>query len=89
MVDAKADVDKYYNTQDLKNITLLGEWNAMEETRDAFTDNCVISNYSGASTIELNLKLGLHYITLANYGKAGWASEAKPILPSAFIEQKK
>lgn len=56
MVDAKADVDKYYNTSDLKNITLNGEWNAMEETRDAFTDNCVIDNYSGASTIELNLK---------------------------------
>lgn len=55
MVDAKADVDKYYDTSDLKNITLLGEWNAMEETRDAFTDNCFIDNYSGASTIELNL----------------------------------
>lgn len=56
MVDAKADVDKYYKTSDLKNITLNGEWNAMEETRDAFTDNCVITDYSGASTIELNLK---------------------------------
>lgn len=56
MVDAEADVDKYYNTADLKNITLNSEWNAMEETRDAFTDNCFIDDYSGASTIELNLK---------------------------------
>ena len=29
----------------------------------------------------------VHYITLANYGKAGWASVAMPILPSAYTEK--
>ncbi len=29
----------------------------------------------------------VHYITLANYGKAGWASVAMPILPSACISK--
>jgi hypothetical protein len=30
-----------------------------------------------------NINIVVHYITLANYGKAGWASVAMPILPSA------
>ena len=30
-----------------------------------------------------NTNIVVHYITLANYGKTGWASEAMPILPSA------
>ena len=31
------DVDNHYNTTNLKAITLNGEWDAMDETRDAFT----------------------------------------------------
>ena len=30
-----------------------------------------------------NTNIVVHYIGLANYGKAGWASVAMPILPSA------
>ena len=31
-----------------------------------------------------NTNIVVHYITLANYGKTGWASVAMPILPSAI-----
>ena len=55
------DGDLHYNTTDLKNITLKGEWNAMDETRDAFTgfyDTAVHGDktpYNGAKSINIDL----------------------------------
>ncbi len=55
------DGDLHYNTTDLKNITLNGEWNAMDETRDAFTgfyDTAVHGDktpYNGAKSINIDL----------------------------------
>ena len=54
--DGKNDTDNHYNTSDLKNITLKGEWNAMDESRDAFTATELIENYSGSSDINITLK---------------------------------
>ena len=34
-----------------------------------------------------NTNIVVHYIGLANYGKAGWASVAMPILPSACMSK--
>ena len=54
-----ADADWHYNTADLKAIALKGEWNAMDETRDAYTGFYNTADtekrYSGAS--EINVKL--------------------------------
>ena len=47
--------DWHYNTRDLKNITFMGDWNAMDETRDAFTCVEPVNNYSGTSEININL----------------------------------
>ena len=61
VVAAEGDGDKHYNTTDLKNITLKGEWNAMDETRDAFTgyyDTAVHGDktpYNGAKSINIDL----------------------------------
>ena len=51
---AKADV--HYKTDDLTNIELIGDWNAMDETRDAFTVSEPVTNYNGASVINIELK---------------------------------
>ena len=50
------DTDNHYNTSDLKNITLKGDWNAMDESRDAFTASEYIDNYNGSKDITITLK---------------------------------
>ena len=47
--------DWHYNTTDLKNITLNGDWVAMDETRDAYTDVETIQNFNSTSSINLTL----------------------------------
>ena len=47
--------DWHYNTADLKNITLKGDWNAMDETRDAFTGVELVQKYNGTKSIEVLL----------------------------------
>ncbi len=60
IADATA-ADIHYNTEHLTNITLKGEWNAMDETRDAFTgfyDTAVRddkSTYSSSKSINFTL----------------------------------
>ena len=54
IVDGEEDVDKHYNTADLTKITLK-DWNAMDETRDAFTGVEFIEKYNGASRIDVEL----------------------------------
>ena len=62
VVAGEQDIDNHYVTKDangvstLNNITLNGEWNAMDESRDAFTATELIENYSGASNINITLK---------------------------------
>ena len=56
VVTAEADVDNHYDTSDLTNVTLKGEWVAMDETRDAFTTTELIEDFNGQSDITLNLK---------------------------------
>lgn len=48
--------DLHYNTSDLANITLNGDWLAMDETRDAFTGSIDVANYSSDSTLSITLK---------------------------------
>ena len=59
-VENKNDVDYHYNTADLTNITLNGEWKPMDETRDAFTGvYCTVAEgkqYSSTSSIYIELK---------------------------------
>ena len=60
-VESKDDTDFHYNTSDLTNITLKGEWNPMDETRDAFTGvyNTAKeddkSKYNGSKVINITL----------------------------------
>ena len=56
VTDGKNDTDNHYNTADLKEIKLNGEWNAMDESRDAFTATESIEDYSGASGINITLR---------------------------------
>ena len=51
-----ADDDIHYNTSKLTEITLKGNWDAMDETRDAFTVSAPVTNYNGASVINIELK---------------------------------
>ena len=53
--EATKEDDWHYNTADLTNITFNGDWNAMDETRDAFTCVEPVNNYSGTSEININL----------------------------------
>ena len=55
-VNDGTQADLHYNTANgLTNITLNGEWNAMDETRDAYTDVVEIKGYNSGSTIEMTL----------------------------------
>lgn len=57
-VTSKDDTDNHYNTKsegELSNITLIGEWKAMDETRDAFTGVELVEHYSGSSVINVEL----------------------------------
>jgi hypothetical protein len=50
-----SNVDNHYNTGDLTNITLKGDWNAMDESRDAFTGFAEEDNF--ACDHNVNIKL--------------------------------
>ena len=58
-VENKNDVDYHYNTDDLTNITLEGEWKPMDETRDAFTGyyDTADHNVKYSSTLPINITL--------------------------------
>lgn len=48
------DVDNHYNTKNeggLANITIHGEWSAMDETRDAFTGFADKENFTGGNVV--------------------------------------
>lgn len=47
--------DNHYNTDDLENITLLGDWNAMDESRDAFTGITIKNNFECNSPVTISL----------------------------------
>ena len=55
MVDGVDAGDKYYNTENLKNVTLKTNWTAMNESRDAFTATKLVEDFQSTSTIELKL----------------------------------
>ena len=49
--------DKHYNTKNFDQITIIDEeWNAMDETRDAYTAADYVLNFNSASTISLSLR---------------------------------
>ena len=55
-VDNKEDKDKYFNTSDLRNVTLAtNSWTAMNEERDAFTATHTEANFTSSSNITLKL----------------------------------
>ncbi|MBQ5736822.1 MAG: hypothetical protein IIV52_03815, partial [Alistipes sp.] len=55
VVDAENEDSKYYDTADLKNITLKADnWKAMDEKRDAFTASETI-NFNAAKSINIPL----------------------------------
>lgn len=47
--------DNHYNTNNLENITLLGDWNAMDESRDAFTGITIKNNFECNSPVTISL----------------------------------
>ena len=61
VVNGEKDIDNHYVTMDdnkkstLGDIKFKGEWNAMDESRDAFTATIPVDDYSGTSTIDLKL----------------------------------
>ena len=59
VVLSNIDVDNHYNTEDLANITIIDTeehpWNAMDESRDAFTGFATVDSYTSASTIQIPL----------------------------------
>lgn len=76
VVTSANDEDWHYDTDDLRNISLLGEQKAMDESRDAFTGVATVENYTGASVIEVNLtrpfaKLRVKTIDLADLAPLG------------------
>ena len=47
--------DWHYDTTDLTNITLKGAWNAMDETRDAFTCVKTVEDFNATTPINITL----------------------------------
>ena len=50
-----SEADLHYNTTNLKAITLNGEWNAMDETRDAYTVVKEVKNFNSGDGYRLTL----------------------------------
>lgn len=49
--------DKHYDTENFEQITIIDDrWNAMDETRDAYTAADSVLNFNSASTISLSLR---------------------------------
>ena len=59
VVDGEADVDKHYKTADLKNVEIINSaehpWDAMDESRDAFTGVAEVDGFTSASQIQIPL----------------------------------
>ena len=51
----KEGVEPYYNVEHLTNVTLTGTHNAMNESRDAYTEVVEIKEFNSASTIKMEL----------------------------------
>ena len=57
VVDGVGGGDKHYNTKNFEQITIIDDqWNAMDETRDAYTAADSVLNFNSASTISLSLR---------------------------------
>ncbi len=60
VVDGVNRGDKHYNTENFEQITIIdsmsNRWNAMDETRDAYTAADSVLNFNSASTISLSLR---------------------------------
>ena len=60
VVDGVGGGDKHYNTKNFDQITIIdtlsNRWNAMDETRDAYTAADSVLNFNSASTISLSLR---------------------------------
>jgi hypothetical protein len=60
VVAGEVDVDNHYNTKKFEQITIIdtlsNRWNAMDETRDAYTAADSVLNFNSASTISLSLR---------------------------------
>ena len=55
VTDEDAGDNHYFTEGGLTNITLNGEWNAMDETRDAFTGVMSVTSFSNSSDISFDL----------------------------------
>lgn len=52
-----SDRDNHYDTSDLKAVKVIeAKWNAMDESRDAFTGTKTVENYNSTSVIKLTLR---------------------------------
>lgn len=52
-----SDIDNHYDTSNLKAVKVIeAKWNAMDESRDAFTGTKTIYNFNNASVIKLTLR---------------------------------
>ena len=57
VVDGVDGGDKHYDTENFEQITIIDDrWNAMDETRDAYTAADSVLNFNSASTISLSLR---------------------------------
>ena len=94
-VESKNDTDHHYNTKSLKsdnnveygltNVTLNNTWNAMDETRDAFTGFLVVDSYNGTQGINIPLtrpfaKLRVITTDVADLAKLGLEAESAKVV---------
>ena len=56
VVTSEDDTDNHYNTANLKAVSVIeNSWNAMDETRDAFTASYAADDFNGSQSININL----------------------------------
>ena len=94
-VESKDDTDRHYNTKSLTsednikygltNVTLNNTWNAMDETRDAFTGFLVVDSYNGTQGINIPLtrpfaKLRVITTDVADLAKLGLEAESAKVV---------
>ena len=56
VVTSEDDTDNHYNTTNLETVSVIeSSWNAMDETRDAFTASYAADDYNGSQSINIDL----------------------------------
>lgn len=83
VTNGATNTDNHYDTTDLANISLRGEWNAMDETRDAFTGYAVEEDFMCDKAVNIDLTRPFAKLRIVATETGGTSRPAKGVFTYA------